>query len=132
SLEDECYFHAALDHVEMGRLPPLPPAFDPLKALPKDTQDQIIDLLRQQLAPFMGRAVPAGLAQLKADYKFVNAGVSIDTQRQRIAFRIGLGGENENADVPWSNFFKGFFPDRVQGADFGLYIDADFLTYTIQ
>jgi hypothetical protein len=132
STEDECYFRATLDKIEMGPMPFLPPIFSPLNAVPQNIQDQITGFLRQQLAPFLGRALPAGLAQLKSGFKFVNAGVSVDTAMQRIAFRIGLAAEDENADVPWSNFFHGFFADRLGGADWGLYADADMLTYTIQ
>ena len=32
----------------------------------------------------------------------------------------------------WSYFFRGFFPDRLGGADRGLYVDADQLTSSIQ
>src|SRR5262249_53159295 len=92
----------------------------------------IVDYLRQQLAPFTGKAVPAGLAQLKSVPTFLDAGVSVDSLGQCIAFRISFDIQNESADVPWSNFFKGFFPVRLQGAEWGFFVDADILTDTIQ
>jgi hypothetical protein len=133
ALDDDCYLRATLNAVEPGPLPLLPSGFNPLTTLPKEIQDQITQYLTQQARPFFpSPAMPMGLGDLAKGAGFMNAGLSVDTQMQRIALRAQIGGSQPNLDVPWSNFFSGFFPDRLQGSDWGLFVEAGLLTETIK
>ena len=140
AIDGECYIGAHFDTVETPAPPGFPPFFSPRKAFTDDEWKAIVDYLRQQLAPYTSRSpgIPVGLAQLKFLPKFLNAGVSVDSQGQCVAFRISFDIQNQSADSPWSNFFKGVFPVLLHEAalkppaDWGFFVDADILTTTIQ
>lgn len=133
--DDECFLKATLADkgVELDPISFLPPIFNPLTSLPKEIQEEIKQYLSQQVRPFIpSPAIPVGMGKFANGTRFLNAGVSIDDQMHRIAFRAQVGGSHTNLDIPWSNFFKGFFPDRLQGSDWGLFVEAGLLTETIK
>lgn len=132
-LEHDCYLRVSLSRVEPGPLPALPPPFAPLTTLPQALQDLISEHLTAHLRPFAPTtSVPAGLGGFRKGTKFLNAGISVDTQMGRIALRAQIGGSHSNLDVPWSNFFKGHFPDHLQGRDWGFFVEAGLLTETLK
>ncbi|MFO0889697.1 MAG: hypothetical protein U0790_11230 [Isosphaeraceae bacterium] len=134
--DGEAYLTARLataDAVELLPTPSLPPDFDPLNALPKDLQDQIRTFLAQQARLFgPSMTLPLGISNLPLLGKVGNAGLSVDSGLQRLALRLQIGGMHMNVDVPWSNFFQGFIPDRLQGSDWGLFVEAGLLTETMK
>jgi hypothetical protein len=117
--DEDCSLTTRLKALEPGPLPALPPG------LPV-TLDQLLARVESLLrAAIPQPTVPAGLTQLtKLFAKFLNAGISVDSQLQRIALRAQIGGSNPDIKPRWEAFFKGNFPDRLAGADWSVYIDA--------
>jgi hypothetical protein len=136
ALEEECYLRAALNEVALGPLPPLPPPFSPHITLPPEVQTAIADFLTAQVRPFMPTmTLPSGLGLMRSEAKlgkFLNAGISVDTNLQRLVLRAQIGGSYDRLDVPWSNFFHGFIPDRLQGRSWSFFVEAGLLTETVK
>ena len=133
SLVDECYIQVRFTRFEPGPLPFLPANFDP-KILPLPiTIDQILEVVNKKLAAAIpSPAMPAGLGKMVKGVRFMNSGVSVDSQLQFIAFRTQIGGSSSSLDVPWGNFFKGFFEDRLQGRDWSLSIDTGYIATALR
>ncbi|MEO6330467.1 MAG: hypothetical protein ABIO55_16145 [Ginsengibacter sp.] len=133
-LDHECYLQANINAVEFGPLPFLPPPFNPLNSLPPDIMDQIKSFMIQQLRLFApGGTAPVGLDALPKQMPFINAGISVDAQMQFIAIRVQVGGaSNMNSDRPWTDFYKGFITNRLQGNDFSFFIESNLLTEKIK
>jgi hypothetical protein len=116
---EECFFQTQFQTLELGPLPALPPNSPVTVAQLLSTAEAFLR------ASIPSRSVPAGLAKFTTLFSsFVNAGISVDTQLQRIALRAQIGGNNEGSFSRWQQFFKGDFPDSLQGADWSFYIDA--------
>ena len=120
---EECYLQTRFKTLEVGQLPALPPN-SPV------TVAQLVGLAETFLrASIPSKSVPAGLNKLTTLFStFVNAGISVDTSLQRIAIRAQIGGNNDASFFRWQQFFKGDFPDRLEGADWSFFIDAGLLT----
>jgi hypothetical protein len=54
----------------------------------------------------------------------LNTGMAIDPDRSRISFRQEAGGGAPGDPVSWQQYFNGIFPDRMQGKQWALFIDA--------
>jgi hypothetical protein len=105
--DGDVWYRAALDHIEPGPLP-MPVPF-PLAV------GDLVKAVNSQLGTLVpSRSGPLGLVSiLPKGVLFTNAGISVDTQMQRVALRVEIGGRSMNADVPWSNFLNGFFDDLL-------------------
>lgn len=118
-LEEECFFVARFKALEPGPLPALPPG------LPVSVEQLLARAESFLRASIPQKARPAGLSRFtKLFAKFLNAGVSVDEQLQRISFRAQIGGSHDDIDINWKDFVNGKFPDRLVGADWSFFIDA--------
>jgi hypothetical protein len=129
SIGQTCYLATSFDHVEPGALPIL--SFAPTVTAASVLSS--LDSLLSSLIPT--QAVPIDIVKMLpakpgGDVIF-NAGVSIDAQFQRIAFRTQIGVSSIVPEAQWFNFYKGFFEDRVQQADWGLFLEGDYLAAVI-
>ena len=133
-VEHDCILQASISAVELGPLPFLPPNFSPLNTLPPEVVEQIKQFMLQQLRLFApGGSVPVGLNALPKQMRFINAGLSADAQRQFIAIRVQVGGgSNMNVDRAWTDFYKGFINDKLQGNDFAFFIESNLLTEKVK
>ncbi len=116
-----CVIASSFDHLEWGPLPPLPPGVDPSSFM-----QFIEDILRKSLAspviPFnFAPLLPPGMTEI------ANAGVSVDSNLQRIVFRVDPAGGTSSNDLRWTDFHSGFIADRVQDVDWGLFIEGKVL-----
>lgn len=126
ALDDECYLRVEFDRLEPGPLPvPLP---FPVNA------DQILQMVQAQLRTLLPSPTrPLGLAKLlPKNQRFLNAGLSVDGQLQRLEFRVQIGGSSTYLAVPWSNFFRGFLADRLDGSAWSLFVEAGLVTETVK
>jgi len=125
-----CYLALSFATLEVGPLPTLPPNFDPLQIPLPITASSIATALNAALTALIpDRVFPIDPLSLLRTVdvapdptQIVNAGVSVDSQLQRLALHIEIGAPAENPDLPWLNFFQGIFPDRLQGAEHRLYL----------
>lgn len=123
SLEEDCYLTTRFAALEPGPLPPLPPG------LPVTLAELLASAESALRAAIPSKAIPAGLSSLTSMFaKFQNAGVSVDEQLQRIAFRAQIGGSNPDVKAHWQVFLDGNFPDRLAGADWSFHLDAGLIT----
>jgi len=129
----DCYLNFTLKSVTPLLQPFIPPNFDP-KNIPfpvavKDLLIKLTDLVGAQFPrPALSLKKIVGLIP-HADTELLNVGVSVDTQNQLIDFRVEIG---ESTIVnAWSNFFNGFVDDRLQGAEWALFGEKDYLTQTL-
>lgn len=120
-LDDSCYMRTVFDRLEWGPLPALLPGVD-IDALRQQVQNIVAATLPSPAIPFnFASFLTGGITKVE------NAGVSVDTNLQRIVFRAQPGGATSYVDVPWSNFYKGFIPDRLEGADWAFFVDKGIL-----
>ena len=123
-LDGDVWYRVAYDHVELAPAPGMPPVLAGQLA-------QAVSLGLAQLIP--SRSSPLGLSSvLPKDVLFTNAGISVDSQSQRLALRVEIGGRSTNADVPWTNFLSGYIADRLQGLDWSLFVDAGEIRETVK
>jgi len=135
-----CYLALSFATLEVGPLPTLPPNFDPLQIPLPITASSIATALNAALTALIpDRVFPIDPLSLLRTVdvapdptQIVNAGVSVDSQLQRLALHIEIGAPAENPDLPWLNFFQGIFPDRLQGAEFGLFLAGDYIASILQ
>jgi hypothetical protein len=121
--EDECFLSTRFKSLEPGPLPVLPPG------LPVTMQELLARAENSLRASIPQKTVPAGLTRFTSLFaKFLNAGVSVDEQLQRIAFRAQMGGSHPGIVTRWENFFLGQVPDRLGGADWSFFIDSGLIT----
>jgi hypothetical protein len=120
----DVWLQAAFNRLEPAPLAlPVPLPVDP-SALVNAVNAQLATVIPRQSSPLgMAGMLPKGVL-------FTNAGISVDGQGQRIAMRIEIGGRNLNNDVPWTNFLTGFIPDRLQGLDWSLFVEAGYIEET--
>lgn len=120
---EDCFLTSSFKTLEIGPLPTLPPN-SPF------TIAQLLSMAETFLrASIPSGARPAGLTKLTSLFNtFVNAGISVDTQLQRIALRSQIGGNNDGSFSRWHDFFNGTFSDRLEGADWSFFIEAGLLT----
>jgi hypothetical protein len=124
SANNDCYFNVSFDHLELGQLPPLPPGVD------AQTIQQQAQTLAQGLVP--SQTIPFNLAQMVLSKSggsgnVENAGMSVDSTLSRIAFRAEVGSGTPFDPDAWQSFFNGNVPDRLQGADWALFLDHDII-----
>ncbi len=135
-----CYLALSFATLEVGPLPTLPPNFDPLQIPLPITASGIATALTAALTALIpDRVFPLDPLSLLRTVgaapdptQIVNAGISVDSQLQRLALHIEIGAPAENPDLPWLNFFQGIFPDRLQGAEFGLFLAGDYIALILQ
>ncbi len=135
--DQNCYFAVSFTGVEAGPLPFLPPNFDPSRIPLPIKPDDIQLAVNTYLVPlFPPRTIPVDLLSelpfRPSKLLIVNAGVSIDQQMQRIAFRVEVGPADVNPDVPWQNFYGGYLDDRLQGSDFSLFLQGAYISSLIE
>ncbi|HUI85660.1 MAG TPA: hypothetical protein VLY21_00700 [Nitrososphaerales archaeon] len=135
--DQNCYLATWFSNFEPGPLPFLPPDFDP-KQIPLPIK---VDDLMQMVTRYLSSIIPPQtvpfdlldwLPVRPSKFLIVNAGVSADTQLQRLAFRVEIGPPTINPDVPWQNFYAGFIADRLGGADWGLFFEGDYIASVVQ
>ncbi len=134
--EDECYFRIEFESFSLINMPPIPPSFS-IPGYPPVSRDEILDWIHDQLrAALPTRTIPSGFSSLTSIWaKFLNAGVSVDTAKERIAFRAQMGGSSSyvgSPGMPWPNFFKGSFANLIGAADWGVCIDSGLITEKIK
>jgi hypothetical protein len=113
-----CVLLTTYNSVEWGALPALPAGVDP-SYLRKLVEDGLA-------ASFGPSAIPFNFAPLLPPdtTEIANAGMSVDSDLQRVAFRVDPAGGNSYNDLRWTPFYSGIIPDRLQGADWALFIDG--------
>ncbi len=126
--DEDCTIGLRYNRAIPGQLPLLPPNFDPSQIPPPINTDQLYEEVQKALRKAIPSVTrPAGIQKFNSIWgNFLNAGVSVDSQLQRISFRAQIGGE-PLAEL-WSEFFKGNFSDRLGGNDWAFYIDSGLIT----
>ena len=135
--DQNCYLNLQFTDFELGPLPLLPAGFDPSQVPLPISVDDILTAIRGYLTSVIpNRKVPidivSALPVKPSALLLVNAGVSVDTTLQRLSFRVQVGPSAVAPDAPWINFFKGSFDDRLQGAEWGLFMPGDYIAAVIQ
>jgi hypothetical protein len=113
-----CFLSTRFERLEWGPLPPLPEGVDaePLKAA---VQTLVSRNFASPAIPFdFTVLLPKGVTDVE------NAGVSVDRDLQRIVFRVAPRGGHDRSDVAWTAFHSGFISDRLQNADWALFIEG--------
>jgi hypothetical protein len=130
----DCYLNFQLDSVTPLLPPFIPPNFDPgnipFPVALSDVLGKLTDIVGAQFPrPALSLRQIAGLLP-GSNPVLLNAGVSVDAQNQIIDLRVEIG---ETANInEWSNFYKGFIDDRMQGADWALFVQKGYLEIVLQ
>lgn len=112
-----CVLNMQFDHIEWGELPSVPGV--DVEKLKKTIQDLMAKALASKAVPFdFATMLPKGVTEI------ANAGVSVDTSLQIIAFRVDPFGGSDRGDIAWTYFYSGNFADRLQGSDWAMFIDG--------
>ena len=135
-----CSLAFSFGGLELGPLPVLPANFDPKQIpLPITSNDITAALNPLLLSLIPNRVVPFDIAGLLQEANvtldpltIVNAGISVESQSQFLALHIEIGAPAVNPDVPWRDFYNGVVSDRLQGSDWSLYVDGDYLASILQ
>jgi hypothetical protein len=129
-----CYLNFQLDSVTPLLPPSIPPNFDPgntpFPVALSDVLSKLTDIVGAQFPrPALALRQIAGLLP-GSNPVLLNAGVSVDAQNQVVDLRVEIG---ETANInEWSNFYKGFIDDRMQGADWALFVQKGYLEIVLQ
>jgi hypothetical protein len=117
-----CVINEYFDSVEWGPLSALPSTLTALGVDVDDIKATVRDFLAQK---FSSRAKPFNFADLLPSgvTEIANAGISVDADLQRIAFRADPAPGNTRNDIRWTNFYRGEITDHVQGADWAIFLE---------
>jgi hypothetical protein len=108
----------AVDHVEVGQLPPLPPGVNAQQLVQQFTS-AVRGLVSASRIPF-DFVTPLGGSEVE------NVGLSADPDLTRLALRVELGSTTLSPAI-WQAFYNGNVADRLQGSDFALFLPGGFL-----
>lgn len=97
----------AIDRVDMGTLPPLPPGVDS-----SDVTNQFLSFV--QSVPIQPVALNlASIVLQESDPGVINMGMAVSSDLQRIAFRQETGMGLQGDPSIWQDFYAGNFTDRL-------------------
>jgi hypothetical protein len=135
--DQNCYLYIGFADFELGPLPFLPTGFDPSHIpLPISFDDILAAIKAYLISAIPDRTVPidvvSALPMKPGPSVLVNAGVSVDQQLQRLSFQVEIGPSGAFPYAPWFNFFKGFFNDRLQGAEWAIFMPGAYIASVIQ
>lgn len=125
TLDGGCWLQVSLDHVEWTK----DPVF--LGAPPAIVKAEIEKYLP---GAFPARTVPFDFTPMipKGFPRVANAGMSLSSDLSVLAFRADpYGSISANSDVPWTNFFRGFFESHLAGLDWAMFTDGRSLCASI-
>ncbi len=126
ALGQDCYLRAAPDSID----------FDPPPALPVPLPPGVIAALKDFLSSQLriltpSGTVPLGLDALKLPTGFLNAGLTVDVTGATLAIRAEVRASQDLAWAAWTNFYRGFIPDRRAGRDWSLFVASGYVTSNI-
>ncbi|HEX6781923.1 MAG TPA: hypothetical protein VF125_07825 [Solirubrobacterales bacterium] len=119
----QCEIGFDFDGIEKRPLPALPPGFDPQKV------EEMIERKVEEAFRSVKQSVDFD-AFLAKDATIVTAGVSVSNDQRLIAFRAELGPVTGSSAQSWKRFFDGFFPDRLGGEDWGMFLPREMIVET--
>jgi hypothetical protein len=124
SVDTQCFLRTGRAQVEGVKLPTLPPG---VPAVP--IEDEVKRLVEGSMP---SRVQSLNFAYLLPDAKtkIQNAGITVTSDLKLLVLRAEVGAGSSYSDVPWSNFYKGFVSDHLQGARWGWFIPANLIEAT--